>query len=127
MIILVSLCRIPFDCSIFSQTTKDATVIILLMMIIRIPMRKLIHFNLYERAFFYLYKSYVSLYVVKNYMRFSISAHACSIPIPFSEEKTMSGSAGSISNVCFTIFLCLSHLPFGILSAFVAIMIAGML
>lgn len=59
--------------------------------------------------------------------RDSISCQASSKPSPFSEENTSSGSPGSMSNVSLTIFLCLSHLPFGILSAFVATTITGML
>src|SRR5690606_14561598 len=61
------------------------------------------------------------------YMRDSISAQASSKPRPFSEENTINGSCFSICNVSRTIFLCLSHFPFGILSALVATTITGIL
>lgn len=58
-------------------------------------------------------------------IRLSISFQTASCPRPLSDEKTINGSPFSISSVSRTIFLCLSHLPFGILSAFVAMMMHG--
>ena len=68
----------------------------------------------------------VQVYCLLAYMRFSISCQAASLPRPVSEEKTINGSPLSMSSVSRTTFLCLSHLPFGILSAFVAMMMQGM-
>lgn len=70
-------------------------------------------------------KSAASAALPSSYILFSISAQAASLPRPVSDEKTINGSFLSISSVWRTTFLCFSHLPFGILSAFVAMMMHG--
>lgn len=62
-----------------------------------------------------------------NPIAFNSTAQASSFPFPVSLENKINSSLGSICNVSLTTFKCFCHFPFGILSAFVAITITGIL